>query len=95
MERREAMNPSEVSNAITAAQFITAQLAECRAILTRPGFRCRTDAERKASLRRGILEDMTGDVIPEPPPCEESQFALAELLEDLRRLEADAADLRK
>lgn len=74
---------------------LEAQLAECRRILERPGFRCRTDAERKANLRREILEAFTGEPISEPPPCEESKAALADLLADLRRLEADALDLRK
>lgn len=81
--------------AMSAAPDIDAQLAECRAILTRPGFRCRTDAERKASFRRDFLEAFTGEPIPEPPPSPESVASLAELLADLRRLEAEALELRK
>ena len=78
-----------------ALDRLDAQLADMRRTLEAPGFRCRTDAERKANFRRDMLEAFTGETIPEPPPCDESKAALADLLDELRRLERDAADLRK
>ena len=81
-----------------ALDRLDAQLAACRDDLTASGFRCRTEAEHRAAYRREVNAMISGQPIPEPdigPPSEESQTALAELLADLRRLEAEAADLRK
>lgn len=81
---------------------ITAQLAECRQILERPGFRVRTFAEHRAATRRDlantVLESFGGEPIAEPPqgePSPESKAALAEFLDELRRLEREALALRK
>ncbi len=74
---------------------LDAQLAECRDILTRPGFKCRTAAEHRAATRRDFLEVFTGEAMPEPPQAAsspESVASLAELLADLRRLEAEALE---
>jgi hypothetical protein len=84
-----------------ALDALDGQIAEARARLTAPGFRVRSDAEHRAATRRDlanvVLETLGGEPIPEPapsPPSPESQAALAELLAELHRLEADAAELR-
>lgn len=80
-----------------ALDKLDADLAACRADLTAHGFRVFTATEHRNAFRREVTAMIPGEPISEPdlcPPTEESQTALAELLADLRRLEADAADLR-
>lgn len=81
----------------TSLSHIDAMLAACRADISAPGFRVLSEKERRNAFRREITNLIPGQPIPEPPqapPSPESQAALAELFEELRRLEADAAELR-
>jgi hypothetical protein len=84
-----------------ALDKLEADLAACHADIMAPGFRCRTEADHLLATRRDLANvaraTLGGEPLPEPPlgpPSEESQAAVAELLADIRRLEADAADLR-
>jgi len=73
-------------------------LAEMRATLENPSFRCRTAKEHRNALRIEISNLLPGPPIAQPPhasPCEETITAHAVLFRTLRRLERQAAELRK
>lgn len=80
-----------------ALDQIDAMLVACRADLENPSFRILSEKERRNAFRRDISNLIPGSPIPEPdlaPPSQESEAALAELLEEIRRLEKAAAELR-
>ncbi len=71
-------------------------LAEMRATLESPSFRCRTAKEHRNALRIDISNLIPGPPIAEPdlgPPCKKSLRAKAALFTTLRRLEREALAL--
>ncbi len=84
-------------NATEQLDRIDADLAAARATLEAPGFRVLSEKERRNANRRTLAGFIDGPPVSpaiEPPPSPESEAALAELLADLRRLEAEANALR-